>query len=261
MPTLSRINVYPVKSFDGQSVESAVVLPNGALAQDRRFVLTDRSGQFINGKRCAAVHRVRLSFDPESCRLTVRFPGSDTADMFDLSTDRDAAAERFSAYLDQPVTIIENTDGGFPDDVESPGPTVISTATLAEVASWYPGLTADETRDRFRPNLEIEADEPFWEDRLVADGSRAVRFRIGEAEWEGSNPCARCPVPPRNPYTGEPIPRFAKTFAERRQATLPAWAATSRFDHFYRLTTNTRPVRSRPCTIRVGDEVEILDAL
>jgi hypothetical protein len=39
---------------------------------------------------------------------------------------------------------------------------------------------------------------------------------------------------------------------------LPDWAPASRFDHFYRLCVNTRPVHSRQITLRVGDEIKIL---
>src|SRR5439155_15684026 len=49
--------------------------------------------------------------------------------------------------------------------------------------------------------------------------------------FEGSNPCARCPVPPRNPRTGEIIPGFQKRLSDFRRANLPAWTPESRFDH------------------------------
>jgi uncharacterized protein YcbX len=157
-----------------------------------------------------------------------------------------------------PVTIVENVDAGFPDDTQAPGPTVISRATLAEVASWYPGLTVEEARARFRANLEIDGVAAFWEDQLLAEGLGVVRFRIGEAELLGTNPCARCVVPSRNPVSGEPIREFAKTFARRREQSLAACAPRGRFDHFYRLAVNTRRADARPCVLRVGDEVRII---
>jgi MOSC domain-containing protein len=169
-------------------------------------------------------------------------------------------ADWFGRYFDTRVTVVENPDGGFPDDTESPGPTVISTATLAEVASWFPDLSVDEARARFRANLEIDGVEPFWEDRLVAEGLGAVRFEIGEVEFLGTNPCARCVVPSRDPRSGAPIREFAKAFARHRQAELPDWAPEGRFDHFYRLAVNTRRADGRPATLRVGDEVRIVGA-
>lgn len=258
MPKLARINIYPVKSFSAQRVDEAPLLPGGGLEHDRRFALVDRAGDFVNGKRFPSIHHLRSRFDPASERLSLRVDGEDSEHVFDLRGDRSELAAWLSGYFDQPVTVEENTAGGFPDDVESPGPTIVSTATLVEVASWFPGVSLDECRDRFRANLEFDADEPFWEDRLLAEGLGVVRFQIGDAQLLGTNPCARCPVPSRNPQTGEAIHGFAKTFAQRRQAALPQWAPADRFDHFYRLSVNTRPIHARPTTLRVGDELKIL---
>jgi uncharacterized protein YcbX len=41
-----------------------------------------------------------------------------------------------------------------------------------------------------------------------------------------------------------------------RRATLPSWAPTERFDHFYRLSTNTRvPSADQGKFLRIGDPV------
>lgn len=258
MPTLSRINLHPVKSFDAQAVESAVVLPSGALEHDRRFVLCDRQGEYINGKGRPEIHRLRSDFDLSARVWSLRIEQTTETHRFHIDTQRAELLAWLGDYFATPVTLMENPDAGFPDDTDSPGPTLISTATLSEVGYWF-GLDQDETRQRFRANLEIEGVEPFWEDRLVAEGMGVVRFQIGEAEMLGTNPCQRCVVPSRSPTTGETIGAFAKTFSGKRQATLPPWAPASRFDHFYRLSVNTRPVNSRPSTIRVGDELRILE--
>jgi uncharacterized protein YcbX len=260
MPILTHINVYPLKSCDGQSVEEATLLPSGGLANDRRFALVDRTGEWLNGKRTPALHRLRTRFDTATCALTIRVDGAGPASTFSMAPPRTEAVAWFGEYLGQPVSILENTDRGFPDDTESFGPTLVSTATLIEIASWFGGLSLEETRARFRANLEIDAPAPFWEDRLVAEGTGVVRFEIGAAVLLGTNPCARCPVPSRNPYTGEPIHQFGRIFTGRRQATLPEWAPRSRFDHFYRLSVNTRPASERESVLRVGDELRISDA-
>ncbi|NDC55027.1 MAG: molybdenum cofactor biosysynthesis protein, partial [Planctomycetia bacterium] len=51
MPTLDRITLYPVKSLDGIDVETARVLPSGALEHDRRWRLVDLDGRVVNAKR------------------------------------------------------------------------------------------------------------------------------------------------------------------------------------------------------------------
>ena len=79
---------------------------------------------------------------------------------------------------------------------------------------------------------------------LTASDLRALtglprRTISGAATLAGINPCQRCPVPPRDPDTGEILAGFQKRFSDRRRETLPAWAEASRFDHFYRFTVNT----------------------
>ncbi len=246
MPTVAQIRIHPFKSLDPQGVSQAVLLPSGALEHDRRFALVDERGDYINAKRTPAIQLLRSHFDPASGRLMLRVEGSSDSQEFDVVSQRDALCEWLGHYFDTTVTLLENTDGGFPDDVDSPGPTLISTATLAVVAGWFGGWSLDEARDRFRANLEIDGVEPFWEDRLLAAGIGAVRFRIGETELLGTNPCARCIVPSRHPRSAEPLHGFAKTFAQHRREELPEWAPTDRFDHFYRLSVNTRPAAGAP---------------
>src|SRR5262249_25513767 len=135
---------------------------------------------------------------------------------------------------------VEDTEAGFPDDTEAPGPTVISTATLQAVASWFPGLDEQVMRLRFRANLEIGGVPAFWEDRLFAEVGSVVPFRVGDVLFEGINPCQRCVVPSRDPYTGGIFPHFQEIFARKRREFLPSWSTPSRFNHFYRLSCNTR---------------------
>ena len=122
----------------------------------------------------------------------------------------------------------------------SPGPTIISTATLEAIASWYPGLDVEEVRLRFRTNIEISGVPAFWEDQLFAEPEDTVNFQMGNVQFMGINPCQRCVVITRDSQTGETDLKFQKTFVTQRQTTLPEWAERSRFNHFYRLAINTR---------------------
>lgn len=255
MPRIAHILIYPIKSLDPVSVSAARILPGGALEHDRRFALVDNEGAPLTAKRTPLVHQLRCRFDLEGRSMVVA--SADQEQAFHLDDDRSSLEAWCSSYFSLPLKLIENPDGGFPDDLVSPGPTIVSRASLEAVAGWF-GLTLDETRRRFRPNLEIEDAEPFWEDRLFGEVGECVRFQIGEAMLMGVNPCQRCPVPTRDSFTGEAIPGFAKTFSTHRQQLLPDWAKRSHFDHYYRLSTNTRP-RSGGL-VRVGDEVRILDS-
>lgn len=257
-PHLARIDLYPLKSLDGVSVEQASLLATGALEHDRAYALFDDQGKFVNGKGFAQIHQLRSQFSADLQTLTLTHPAMGPG-VFDLTRDRPALAAWLSDYFQMPIQIGHNSDMGFPDDTDSPGPTVISTATLETVADWYPNLSMGELRSRLRTNLEIGGVPPFWEDRLFAEPNQGVMFQIGDVCLEGTNPCQRCIVPTRDSHSGQPTPGFQKNFVQHRQQTLPSWATPSRFNHYYRLAVNTRIPRSLgQQVLRQGDAVALL---
>jgi uncharacterized protein len=255
-PRLARIRIHPIKSLDPIEVRETRIGPNGGLAHDRGWALFAVDGRWVNAKRTAAMHLIRAAYAPDLSKVTLSVPG-DRRNMFtaelDFPADTERAAQWFSAYFEQQIMVRHSADG-FPDDGLASGPTIISTASIETVAKWF-SLTADEVRLRFRANLEIAGVPAFWEDQLfTADPSGTMRFRIGDIHFEGSNPCARCPVPARDARTGADLLGFQKRFSELRRAELPAWSPAERFDHFYRLATNTRvPSTEAGKPLRVGD--------
>jgi MOSC domain-containing protein len=258
-PRLSGIRLHPIKSLDPVSVREARIGPNGGLELDRAWALYSVDGQWINAKRTTAVHLIRAAYAPDLTSVTLSVPG-DRRKIAPITLafpgDTERAAEWFSAYCEQTV-IVRYAREGFPDDGLAPGPTIVSTASLELVCSWFPGMTLDEARQRFRTTLEINGVSAFWEDQLFgANANYAVRFRIGEVAFEGSNPCARCPVPSRNPHTGADMVGFQKRFSDLRRAQLPPWSPVERFDHFYRLATNTRVASTESGKLlRLGDPI------
>ncbi|MEW6436138.1 MAG: 2Fe-2S iron-sulfur cluster-binding protein [Pseudomonadota bacterium] len=260
-PVLSRILIFPIKSLDPLEARQARVLQSGALEHDRTWALFEENGKFVNGKRHAAVHRLRAEIDMPARAVTLRDQGERGLGSESFSVDDAAPLEAWlRSYFGFPVAFRKNCDLGFPDDTESPGPTIISVATLAEIGRWF-GLPIDEVRRRFRTNLEIDGVPPFWEDRLFGAAGTTVRFRIGDVMLEGINPCQRCVVPPRDAVTGEGDETFVRRFTELRARTLPAWSTRERFNHFYRVAINTRPHGDQGGKLlHVGDRIEILDA-
>jgi hypothetical protein len=257
MPYLARIAIYPIKSLDPLLVDAASLLPYAGLEHDRRFALRDAAGEFVNGKSTAAIHALASTYDPATRTVNLGLRTEPDRQSFQIDTQRLELEACLSRLLEQPVELHENTREGFPDDLEAPGPTVVSTATLRAVAEWFAGISLEEMRLRFRANLEIDGVEPFWEDRLYAAAGSQVPFRIGEAVLAGTNPCQRCIVPTRSPWTGAMNHGFSKMFAERRKATLPAWAERARFNHYYRLAVNTCTIEAG--RLRVGDELILVD--
>ncbi len=263
MPVLSRINIYPIKSLDGVAVSEARLMPTGPLDLDRRWAITQWDGSFVNAKRHSAIHLLATEFDLHKRTVTLGVrgqPQSATVPAPATFSLEDAAAMGawFAKFFGLPVHVVEDAVRHMPDDPDAPGPTIVSTATLREVATWF-GMDLDGVRRRFRANLEIDGVPAFWEDGLYGpvpgDG---VRLRIGEVELIGSNPCQRCPVPSRHPDTGVEDRTFARKFCELREQTLPAWAPRGRFNHFYRLAVNTLRAENSPGKkLCVGDEVTV----
>ncbi|WP_435551438.1 MOSC domain-containing protein [Natrinema sp. CGMCC1.2065] len=253
MTRLDRLTVYPVKGLDGIDLEATDVLAGGTLAHDREFALFDADGEVVNGKRTDRVHDLETDFEPSTATLSVTAPDGERR-QFDLETDREAAADWFGDFFDAELSLERDESLGFVDRREM-GPSVISTATLETVASWFDGMTVDGARRRLRANVEIGGVDPFWEDRFV--GEDAPAFEIGDVRFEGVTPCGRCVVPQRDPDTGEPTDEFRRRFVERREETFPDWADRDAFDHYYTLMIITRvPERDRGRALEVGDPVD-----
>lgn len=259
MARLSRIVIYPVKSLPGVNVSEAALTANSALMHDREYVLRSARG-IINGKRDARIHQLAASCAIAGSDVRVTLGTGAAAATYTLNdpAQRAQLQARLTQFFGEPVHIDRNTQGGFPDDTDAPGPTIVAEASLAAVASWYPGHAVDDMRRRFRANLEIADCPAFWEDRLYGAPGETVVLRIGDARFTGTNPCKRCIVPTRDPSSGADLAGFQRIFVQQRRATLPAWANGARFDFYYRFATNTRGAGSSEGTIvRVGDVVEI----
>jgi uncharacterized protein YcbX len=271
MGRIERLRWYPVKGFDGVDVDAARVTDAGTLAGDRTFAFCDPTAGEIrtaadvetlayNGKQTDRLHEPSTAFDPATERLTVAPAAGADGRTFDLSTvdGREAASAWFGDLVGEAVELRRRDPPGFVDRPDA-GPSVVSTATLEAVASWFDGLTVENVRRRLRTNVEVGGVPAFWEDRFV--GEDAPAFVVGDdgpVRFEGVEPCGRCVVPTRDPETGEPHPRFRERFVERREATFPAWADRDAFSHAYAVTLIARvPGPSRGRTIRVDDPVAV----
>ena len=285
-PRLAGIRLHPIKSLDPISVTEARIGPGGGLEHDRAWALHSVDGRWVNAKRTAAMHLIRATYAPDLSSVTLAVPGDRRnipARTFPFPGGHEDAAEWFSVYFEQQI-LVRHAAEGFPDDNIANGPTIISTASLQAVCDWFPGVTLESARQRFRTTLEIDGivgaqdtrarQQPaidsgtpaasanghlpaFWEDQLYGEDERSVvRFCIGEVHFEGSNPCARCPVPARDPQTAADLTGFQKRFSDLRRETLPPWAPAARFDHFYRLAVNTRVAPTEHGKLlRVGDSL------
>lgn len=281
MPTLDRITIYPVKSLDGVDVTEARVLPSGAIEHDRRWQLTDIDGRVLNAKRSPIFHAIRAEFDLDARLVTLSIdplalaaraiPGVErlaslAPDTFPLVPGPDGPCGWLAEVFSNNVLLLERAEGGFPDDREASGPTLVSTASLEEVGRWF-GFDLSEAQRRFRANLEIGGCDAFWEDTLAsparpelapslldlpadlpADPYAALpppeprEFTIGEARFRATNVCRRCVVPSRDSRTGAVTEHFRDAFEARRRRSLRPDVDAADWGTLYRLGVNTAAV-------------------
>ncbi len=260
IPFLEKIIIYPIKSLDGLSISQATLLKSGALKHDRQWAIYDENQRLINGKSNHKIYRLRATYNNTFNQVTLKNEDNGSQKIFDLREDIKEIESFLSEYFGCLVYLKENRITGFPDDTYASGPTIISQATLETIAQWFPHLTIAEIRRRFRANLEINGVPAFWEDQLFANKNQWVNFRIGKINFQGINPCQRCIVPTKNSYTGEITDNFQKQFITKRKETLPSWVNASQFNHFYRVSVNTRVNNlEKETDLQVGNEVKIID--
>src|SRR4051812_12138526 len=119
MPRLARITVYPIKSFDGTTLDVATFTEGGGLTNDRRFAFRVGMGDLVNGKKFPAIHSLRTEFSADFTTVTFSFPEG-TREVFQLVPGNSAFDRRMSDYLGVPVHLEENAAEGFMDDPDSP---------------------------------------------------------------------------------------------------------------------------------------------
>jgi len=255
---LGKIQIFPIKSLDGISVDEIRITSGGILENDRVYAIFDEAGRVVNGKRTNRIHQLRSVFDDQVKEISVWQTGKGEGSRAHFCLAEPSAFEKWLGdFFGFDVTLGHEPEKGFPDDTTASGPTITSDASLLEIKKWFPELTLESSRRRFRANLELTGGAPFCEDQLFGAPEELKPFRIGTVNFCGHNPCQRCVVPTRDPDSGEGLSNFQKKFMELRKQYLPGWSDARRFNHFYRFAVNTSiPAGEAGKLLRVGDPVE-----
>ncbi|WP_461829703.1 MOSC domain-containing protein [Aquifex sp.] len=242
-----RILLYPVKSLDPVEVKEAKITEKGSLKNDRLFYLVDEEGKIVNAKKEKKLHKIRCETDLETQKFTLRVNG----ETYELSfSELDKLSEILSDFLGYRV-FLKREETGMPDDKKAHGPTLMSDKTVEEIGRWF-NLPFEEVLLRFRPNILVSAKEPFEEEKLLWK-----EFYVGKVLLRAENISKRCPVPTRNPFTGEEYKDFVKIFIKKRKENLPSWLSEEAFGgNFYRVALNTNVLEGFGEVIRVADEVK-----
>jgi MOSC domain-containing protein len=272
--TLQAVNRFPVKSCRGQAMDTAVVERQG-LAGDRRWMIVDDDGVQITAREQPRLVLVEPTLhDDGSLDLTspglpalhVGVPGGGRHLAVDVwrtevlaSLADDAAHAWFSKVIDQPARLVylDDTDRRRPNQQRARPEDrvsfadgypllVVTTASLDALNELIAaGPRADEgplPSARFRPNLIVHGTEAWAE-----DGWR--RFRVGDAYFRSVKGCDRCVLTLVDPVTAERSKEPIATLARHRKWDGATWFGMNL-------------IPDNPgATVRVGDEVEILEAV
>ncbi len=258
-PIIDRITIYPVKSLDGISLQKAEISNGGCLLHDREYAIKDSNGKYVNGKKNAKVHLLRLNIELEKEIVFFRHESETQWRQFSLTDNSEEIDEYLSNFFEMPVRLHKNSEGRFLDVPDKSGMTILSTSSLQNIGEWFGELDLEEMRRRFRATLEIKNVTSFWEDHLFCDDETAIEFLIGDVHVLGMSPRARCVVPTRHPQTGDVIQGFQKHFADQRSVNLPQWSALNNYPHSYFLSVDCLiPSTEVGKLISVGDEVTII---
>lgn len=266
--TVSNLYIYPIKSTMGISLPHADIDELG-LAFDRRFVISDNSGQFITARTEPTLCLVKstltekgislsapnmptltLSYDNFSSQYqNVTVWGDEIAGQF-CST---AASSWFSSYLQRPCQLLYF--GQASSRVKN---TNLDDARKVAFADGYPLLlisqaSLDELNQRlsannqqtvtmaqFRPNIVVDNCLPFAEDSWQ-------QIRIGDIEFQVSKPCERCIFTTINPENG------IKNAGQQPLSTLKTYRQTNNGEVLF--GQNLIPLNSG--SIKHGDKLTV----
>ena len=275
---ISEINIYPIKSLKGISLDSAVVEERG-LQYDRRWMLTTPDGMFFTQREFPQMATIGVAV--ESGKLKVE---SDRMGTLDIPLEPDKG-ERKTVTIWQSVCdgLIYNGEVSewfsdaigakcqlvyMPDESRRDvNPLFNKNDDVVSFADGYPLMMLSEVSladlnsrletplpmNRFRPNLVVSGSDAFAEDDWQ-------KIRIGEAIFRTTKPCERCVITTvdqaRGEFAGkEPLKtlasyRIAKDLIPDRYESLGVGSNAVLFGQ------NLIP-ETPGATVRVGDAIEI----
>jgi uncharacterized protein len=277
---VTSLHRYPVKSMRGESLDAAVVEPWG-LAGDRRWMLVDPDGTAITAREVNRLLLLVPELTDAGLRIAAPDAGVAPLEVAEPDPARQVPVTIFSSrvtaavagddatrwltdllgrparlvHLDDPARRPTEPGYGATDDVVSFAdgyPLLLASEASLTALNDQVLAGADHGRDplpmtRFRPNLVVAGAEAWAEDdwrtiRVGGAGADGAVFRLVKG-------CARCVMTTVDPDT-----------AEREKEPIASLARVRRFDRATWFGVNLVP-DTPGATIRVGDRVEVLDAV
>ncbi len=255
MPRVSRLNIAPVRSLGLESRDEVRVETNG-VAEDRRFFVADASNRLVDQLIAATMVQVSAWTDPDATVLRLTFPGGRIVeDDVRLAEAIETPihgrtgvghvvegpfAAALGEFLGKDVVVVRcDRPGG--TRIKSPV-TLVTDGSLDALGAAL-GVGAVDAR-RFRMLVELDGGGPHEEDTWVGG-----RIGLGETILRISGAVARCAMTTHDPTTGD-----------RDFDTLHAIKEYRGLVNGKDLMFGVYGEVERPGTIRLGDEVTILES-
>jgi len=239
MLIVSDIYIYPVKSLGGFSLPAATLTDRG-FQYDRRWMLIDENNRFISQREVSAMALLQVTIQEENLLITnkktsdlIKIPFAPlTSETMMVSVWGDnCLAQRVSDEADawlsnqldmscrlvyMPDTTKRTVDEQYAHNQEitsfSDGYPllIIGQASLDDLNNRLPSPLP---MNRFRPNIVFTGGLPFQEDDMK-------QFSIGDIQFFGVKPCARCVITTIDQESGikakEPL-KTLSTYRARNQ--------------------------------------------
>jgi uncharacterized protein YcbX len=232
--TLTQLCIYPIKSLGGIQLTSANVMPKG-LQYDRRWMLVDEHGLCMTQRvyPSMALFKTQLSgehlnitFKNDSIEILLNPPANHQGEQVVIWDDTVTTVEvdaKISTWFSDRLGISCKLVF-FPEENARPvDPTYKVNNEHVSLADAYPFLILGESSlqdlnmklnepvpmNRFRPNFVVRGSDAYAEDSWR-------NFSIGNIQFVGVKPCARCVLTTVNQDTAERGTEPLRTLASYR---------------------------------------------
>ena len=222
MYTLSEINIYPIKSLGGISLQSSEVEERG-LKYDRRWVLVDDTNKFFTQRDFPEMALIKVTIENDGLHLQHKRKNVESLKVpFDfihvkkdevIIWDDTVVGEFYDNQIDEWFSEILGIKCHLVKMPESTRRVVDEKYTKNKIVTFadaFPFLIIGQSSlddlnsrmeeplpmNRFRTNFVFTGGKPFEEDNWK-------KFKIGEVIFEAVKPCARCVITTTDQETAE----------------------------------------------------------
>jgi uncharacterized protein YcbX len=220
--TLSEINIYPIKSLAGISLQSSEVEERG-LKYDRRWLLVNESNSFFTQREFPEMALIKVAAEDTGLKihhktkivepLFIPFEFEHTKKDKVIIWNDTVPGEFYNDQIDGWFSDILDTKCRLVKMPESTRRVVDKTYVKNKIVSFadgYPFLIIGQASlddlnsrlnkflpmNRFRPNFVFTGGNPYEEDKWK-------KFKIGDVKFHAVKPCARCVITTTDQETAE----------------------------------------------------------